>query len=54
MHQSSGLLDGVGHVDVRANLAGIEVDGVDDKAIKAVKSGFRGIRELKIHEGAAR
>ena len=41
-----GLLDGVGHVDVGANLA-VEVDGVDDEAVKAVKSGFGGVREAE-------
>ena len=54
MHEPGGLLDGVGDVDVGADLAGIEVDGVDDEAIKAVKSGFGGVGKLKIHEGAAR
>jgi hypothetical protein len=54
VHQAGGLFDGIGHVDVRANLAGVEIDDVDDEAVKAVKSGFRGVRELEIHEGAAR
>ena len=40
VHEAGGLLEVVGHVDVGANLAGVEVDGVDDEAVKAVESGF--------------
>ncbi len=54
VHEAGGLLDVVGHVDVGANLAGVEVDGVQDEAVKRVESGFEGQRKLKIHEGAAR